>query len=468
MEDEGPLKRRIAITLALLAVLGAGIAIAQRDASTKESTTARETTRAAVRALRANVDVTAASGTEARRLAERRQLDAARETLSQRALATTRVAWNTRSTQYTTVIAVLAAALFFVGYALVVEGPLRPYSYGLGVATAVFAAGWAAWIFHLPIPETPRRAVAAAARATVLSENGRPREAVAGFSRAIAADGDYGAAFLGRSRARLQAANPDYAVSGAFTDRGGRASRLAIDDAERAQALDPGKDLLGPGLIALQAFFVGDMDKALAATDSALAINPHVPDVWLLRGAAQLARGDRGGADAALARGLALAMAGGVSERARHLAATALSELAWVARHEPLRAADARRAADRVVATETAVTLRHAVSRTPPPAATVSVTGLRWSAGRLRLALAWKGLPRRTALTAVAYERPLRGGAWTQPAALALFEDARGSGARRIAAPAPRVCRPTAVRVDVFLDGARVLTRLGPGVAPTC
>ena len=115
--------------------------------------------------------------------------------------------------------------------------------------------------------------------------------------------------------------------------------------------------------------------------------------------------------------------------------------------------------ADRVVATETALTLRHAVSRTPPPAATVSVTGLRWSAGRLRLRLAWKRLPRRTALTAVAYERPLPGGAWTQPAALALFEDASGTGARRIAAPAPRVCRPTAVRVDVFLDGARVLTR---------
>jgi tetratricopeptide (TPR) repeat protein len=468
VDDDSPLKRHIAITLALVAVLGGGIAIAQRDAGTKESTTARETTRAAVRALRANVVVTATSGTEARRLAQRRRLDAARETLSQRALATTRVTWNTRSTQYTTVIAVLAAALFFVGYALVVEGPLRPYSYGLGVATAVFAAGWALWIFHLPIPETSPRAVAAAARATVLGADGRPRAAVAGFSRALAIDDDYAAAYLGRSRARLQAANPDYSTSGAWTDRGGRASRLAIRDAERAQALDPGKDLLGPGLVALHAFFAGDLDKALAATDDALAINPHVPDVWLLRGAALLARGDRAAGDAALDRGLALATAGGASERARHLAATALSELAWVARHHPARAADARRAADRVVAAETASTLRRRLSGRAPARARVRVTGLRWSAGRLHLRLAWDHLPPGTAVSAVAYERPLPGGAWTQPAALALFFEGRGRGARRIAAPAARVCRPTAVRVDVFLDGERVLTQTGPGAAPTC
>jgi hypothetical protein len=468
MDDAGRLKRFIALTLSLLAVLGAGLAIAQHDAGTKESTTARETTRAAVRALRANVDVAAAGGVEGRRRTEARQLDAARETLRQRALATTRITWNTRSTQYTTVIAVLAAALFFVGYALVVDGPLRPYSYGLGVATGIFAAGWAAWIFHLPIPGTPSPAIDAAARATVLSAGGRPRAAVAGFSQAIAADGDYGAAFLGRSRARLLAANPDYPVSGAFTDRGGRAAHLAVRDAERARALDPGKDLLGPGLVALQGFFAGELDTALAATGSALAINSHVPDVWLLRGAAQMARGDRGAADASLSRGLALATAGGASERARHLAANVLSELAWVEHEDPSRAADARRAADRVVAVETAVTLRRQLTATPPPGATVRVTGLRWAAGRLRLRLAWDRLPPGTALTAVAYERPLPGGAWTQPRALALFLAVGGQGARDIAAPAARVCRPTAVRVDVFLDGARVGTTTGPGVAPTC
>jgi hypothetical protein len=190
--------------------------------------------------------------------------------------------------------------------------------------------------------------------------------------------------------------------------------------------------------------------------------------VWLLRGAAQLARGDRGAADASLARGLALATAGGAFERARRVAANALTELAWVAHDRPARAAEARRAADRIVAAETAATLRRPLEATPPAGATVTVAGLRWSAARLRLRLVWHRLPPGTALTAIAYERPLIGGAWTQPTALALFLSVGGRGARDIAAPAARVCRPTAVRVDVFLDGARVGTTTAPGVAPTC
>ena len=48
-------KRKIAVTLATLLVLGAGLTILQTDASIKESNSARETTRVAVRAMSANV-----------------------------------------------------------------------------------------------------------------------------------------------------------------------------------------------------------------------------------------------------------------------------------------------------------------------------------------------------------------------------------------------------------------------------
>ena len=138
----------------------------------EESTTARETTRTAVRAMSANVATSTLLGVRSEVQAEhdflpfRRplddgapsltdaagltaqpgsvssavqaaqqapheaatqrtgsaQLEAERQVLKQQALATTRVTWNTRSTQYTTVLAVLAAALFLVGFGLVVEG----------------------------------------------------------------------------------------------------------------------------------------------------------------------------------------------------------------------------------------------------------------------------------------------------------------------------------------------------------
>ena len=80
----------------------------------------------------------------------------------------------------------------------------------------------------------------------------------------------------------------------------------------------------------------------------------------------------------------------------------------------------------------------------------------------------WQDLPQGTALGAVAYERPLTQGAWTQPADLALFATIGGSGTRRISVPLSRTCEPTAVRADVYLDGAPALTKVGPGVPATC
>ena len=98
----------------------------------------------------------------------------------------------------------------------------------------------------------------------------------------------------------------------------------------------------------------------------------------------------------------------------------------------------------------------------------MQVEDLRFANGRLGLVIRWQGLPQGTALGAVAYERPLPHGAWTQPADLALFATIGGTGMRRISVPLARVCEPTAVRADVYLDGALARTTVGPGVPRTC
>ncbi len=154
---KGPLRIWIAVSLAAIAVVGAGIGILQTDASTNESNTARETTRTAVGALRAGViedaallleeDIDAESdallrerafvageagaaeplsfvelrdiipegsdlpGARTREALRELSFDSQRLALRQAALAETRVTWNDRSTQYTTAIAVLAVAL---------------------------------------------------------------------------------------------------------------------------------------------------------------------------------------------------------------------------------------------------------------------------------------------------------------------------------------------------------------------
>jgi tetratricopeptide (TPR) repeat protein len=518
LEERNRLRRNIAVTLSALVVLGAGLAILQVDASANESNTARETTRTAVEAMRANVVADTVAGLEPllqserdflafRRpldagepslasaaglpgtgaqvtgslrvarsavpdlgfgtLLPRLQLEAERLTLKQRALATTRVTWNDRSTQYTTVIAVLAVALFLVGFGLVVRGLIRPATYTLGVGVGVFVAVWAVWIHHLPIPSTPDTAITAAARGAVLTADGSYREAVASYDKALAAKDDYGAAYAGRARARLLALNPDFATTRAVTGAGGPAFEGAVSDARRALELND-RDILAAAIVAITSFYQGDYERAVTAAGEAAAINPKVPDVWLLKSAAQTAAGNPAAAKASLERAVSLLRGTGPSETTRLLASAYLSYLAWVERHVPAEAATARELTDRVVATETAFTLDRTLPKAPPARGRATVERLRFENGRLRLRLRWTGLPAGTTLSAIGYERPLAGGAWTQPAGLALFATVSGSGRRDISVPLQRACEPTAVRVDLYLNGARTVTRTGPGVAPTC
>jgi tetratricopeptide (TPR) repeat protein len=511
-------KQQIAVSLAILVVLGGGLAILQVQASSNESNTARETTRVAVEAMRANVVADTVAGLAPQLEAERAflpfrppltsgvpsltgaariptpkaetaaglrvaqqsvpdlgaekllpalQTDAERLTLQQHALATTRITWNDRSTQYTTVIAVLAVALFLVGFGLVVGGPIRGSAYLFGIAVGILAAAWAVWIYLLPIPSTPGSAIQGTARGIVLSGNGNYRAALARYDAAIRAASDYATAYSGRARARLLASNPDYPVTRAITDLSGRSVAEALNDARKAHQLD-GRDILATSLLALTSFYRGDYAQALSATDVALGINPGVPDLWLLKSADEVGLGDPAAGSAALAHGLGLLRGATPSQQTRLLAATYLSYMAWLERHDPAHAAAARKLANRVVAVESAFTLGRTFPSHAPAAGTVSVTRLRYAHGKLTLRLRWAGLPARTALTAIGYERPLPHGAWTQPPDLALFATVAGSGQREISVPLQRVCKPTSVRVDVYLDGTPTLSRTGPGVQATC
>ena len=515
--ERDSLKPKIAVTLALVIVIAGLLAVFQTQAGANESTTARETTRTAVKAMSANVatstvlgvrsvieaergflpfrrpldagapSLTTAAGLPAQRsslvqdlrAAQRLptkqllselsplQLAAERLVLKQQTLATTRVTWNTRATQYTTVLAVLAAALFLIGFGLVVEGSVRRVTYALGLAIAVFVAVWGAWIHQLPIPSTPDSAIDAAARGAVLTGDGNYRGAIAAYDRAIAAHDDFATAYTGRARARLLAANADYPVTRAFTASGTKLA-AAVEDARRGLDLGGHRDVIGDGMLALVAFYEREYEQAVESADAAIVINPEVPDVWLLKSAAELALGDEAGANASLAKALGLLRGSDPSQRTRLLAASYLSYLESVAHNEPARASAARELSHRVVATETAFILGRKLSRVVPGTGHVRVDGLRYTNGRIHLLIRWHNLPRGTALGAVAYERPLVGGAWTQPPDLALFATIAGDGMRRIAVPLTRVCKPTAVRADVYLDGAPVLSTVGSGVRPTC
>lgn len=509
--------RWIAISLAVIVVCGGALAIFQTDAGVNESNTARETTRTAVAALRAGVleqagqelerDIEAEGGAFRRRQGsvvrraeddgasaapltidqlrgsiepgsdlprarteeEVRELtfDAQRLRLTQAALAETRVTWNDRSTQYTTAIAMLAVALFLVGFSVVLQGPRRTLFYILGVAFALFVFGWAGYIYSLPIPTTSDEAIAATARGAVEAGEGRQADAIAAYTEAIEIDGDYEAPYSGRAISAFLRANPDFRMTGAVTGAGS-ALEEAIADSRRALELGGGRDFLSLTLLSLLSLYAGEYDDAVAVAEEAIAINSQVPDIRLVQSAAEVGRGDAAAARAVLVEALALLSGSDPSERTRGIAAQYVTYLEQVIAASPERTSLARELERRIIEIETGFNLDRPESGGLPGRGSATVQGLRYADGELKLRLRWQNLPPDTALTAIGFERPTPGGAWVQPRDLALFRTVSGSGEQAISVPLDRACTPTRVRVDVYLGGAPAGSFTGPGGPATC
>ncbi len=513
-DGKGGLGRWIAMSLAAIAVLGAGIAILQTDAAVNESNTARETTRTAVGALRAGVienaaelleeDIDAESsallreqafvargsgeaappltsseletvvpeggdlpGARTREELTELSFDAERLTLSQAATAETRVTWNDRATQYTTAIAILAVALFLVGFSLVLRGPQRIVFYLFGVAVALLVVGASAYIYLLDIPETPDEAITAAARGTVESQAGNQERAIELFDEAIEIDGDYADPYSRRAIARAVAANPDVRATGAVTGDDAALDE-AIDDALRSIELDDGRDFLTFAFGAIVGIYLGAYEESVRAADQGIAINGQVPDIRLAKSAAEVGLGDAQAATETLQAALELLSGSDPSERTRALVADYLTYLEQVANRVPERAELVAQFEERITALETAFSLDREVSGEVPDQGSVTVEGLRYEDGRFKLEARWEDLPDDTALTLVGFERPARDSGWVQPADLALFRTVSGSGEEVGAVPIERACTPVEVRVDAYLDGAFVDSFTGPGGPETC
>ena len=510
----GTLGRWIGVSLAAIAVVGAGIGILQTDASVNESNTARETTRTAVGALRASViegagrlleeDIDAESsallreqafvarqagnaaepltseelrdfvpeggdlpGARTREAVRELSFDSERLALRQAALAETRVTWNDRSTQYTTAIAVLAVALFLVGFSLVLEGSRRVAFYALGVVVALVTIGVTTYIFLLDIPETPDEAVAATARGTVASDQDNQDRAVGLFDDAIEIDGDYSEPYSRRAIARVLADNPDLRETGALTGDIANLEKAGAD-ARRGFELSGDRDLLALAFAAIVGIYVGEYEGSVQAAIEAIAINGQSPDFRFAKSAAEVGLGDADAATDSLDGALDLLSGSDPSERTRGLVAEYLTYLEQVVYRTPERAELVGSIEERIVGLETAFNLQREVAGQPPDRGSVVVEGLRYEDGRFRLRTQWDDLPPGTALTLVGFERPAPDSGWVQPRELAQFRTAGGSGQEVGGVPIERACTPVELRVDVYLDGAFSESFTGPGGEATC
>lgn len=519
-------KRRIGMLLAVLALVGAWIAVLQTNAATNEARAAREATRLAADAQRAQVVEQGAEsgfeeiGSQIASLPERRvfqpvdalaedvgdpagasldpdraadRLEAAedlvndslgpevgrmravreearRTSLLQAAVVEERVTWNARASQYETVITTLGVAIFLIGFTLVVNRRLRPPIVVPGLILALYCFGWSTHIYLKAIPDVDRDAISAVATGDVALDEARPADASAEFDRALELDDDYPPAHEGSALARLLAANPDLFRTVAITD----ASPEVIDDAsaeiERALELSDEasvETLTGAAVVALVAT---DWDRAAEVLDEAIEANPLTPSLQLWRIVVAAAQGE-GDEATDMANELFGEFADlRATDTARNLLAQFFSLLEWAeANGAPAEVIDDLRT-EAVALTATTAAGRD-LGDAPSDDVGFGVIRAEYSPDDLATDVAFEisGVGSDDVITVAGYERPAPGASWIQaPELYYVGPPGAGGAGSGMSIPTVRACRAVEYRFDFYVEGEFITSDTAPGGDPTC
>lgn len=486
-DERDPFKRRVAVVLAVLGVLGAWIGVLRMDSANQEAFYARQTTRTAVGAMAANLDQETLQGLAididaedaslnlsdsfdpARReqMARSVTLRSQREALQRKALAETRVGYNNRTSQFETVLTTLAVALFLVGFTLVLNRRTRPPVLVPGLILAAYVAGWALWIHAKEIPTTPPDAIDAAAEAGTNLVFGEFKAAADGYTLAIEADADFLPAYNGRAVSAFLVSNPSFADNLAIVDTTTPEAELAAQDAETAVQLGEGTNFNALLLSGVFRFHDGDYDGAASRMRQAIEVNADAPEAYLNLAAAELAQGDQAAALTELAAGVALLDPAADSSEARQLAADLFTLLEQVEAAEPNRADDVDEVRTLLVAGETQLALGPLDSTTLGDS-TVSLGSSSYDDGTLSFTVAYEGLPNDSHVAVYAFEQPTADAAYAQRAELARFDTVAGTGSLVSEATFEPACTPVAFRYDVYINGNLARSFDAKGGTATC
>ena len=523
--ESDPYKRRVAVVLAVLGLLGAWIGVLRVDSGNRESYYARETTRVAAESMSANiskgsldgletdlnaeadalereagfdpvgspsdageVDRDLASGDAAagldpgRRdeLSRRLTLRTERDRLRRKALAETRVGYNNRTSQYETVLTTLGVSLFLVGFTLVLNRRTRPPVLVPGLILAVYVAGWALWIHGKDIPSTPTAAIDAAAVGSTHAASGEHDKAAAAFDRAIAADPDFVAAYNGRSVASFLISNPDFLETLAVVDADTPEADQAQADAETAVSLGNERDFTSLFLSGLYRFYDDDFEGSARRMRQALEVNGRAPEAYLALAAAELARGNTDEAVDQLGAGVKLLGPAADSAEARQLAADLFTLLEQVDLAVPQHSDGTDEVRARLAAGEARLVFGD-LAEPKPKAGSFSLESSTFDQdapeqgapdggddSTLSIELGYAGLPPDSAVSLYVYEQPAPGAAFVQRAELAQFSTVGGSGTLSGSTSLQPHCTPVAFRYDVYLNGAPAASFDAPGGDATC
>ncbi len=518
-EAERTYKRRIGVTLATLAVLAAFIAYVQTGASNEESSTAREATRLAAEAQTADVlskgiqsgieqtdaelallpdrDVfaetellasefgvqidpsraeqrtAAAEETienslgEDRGLSARFSTEAERLSLEQKLTVEQRVTWNAKSSQYDTVLTVLAVAIFLLGFTLVVGRNLRPPLAVPGAILALVCAGWAGQIYLKPTPEVSQESIDATAEGRYLSSIGEYDAAIDEFDVALESTPDYADALTGRALNRVLGANPDFRQTLAWTDTSADVLDPAAADAQLAIDSGADEDATAWAVAAVVAVGQRDWDAAAEYLEEGLALNELAVELYLWRAAVAAAQGEPAEADEWLDRSREQLVELD-EDRIRTLAAQYLTLLEYVAATEPEQAGTTADLTARGIASLAQARKGEPLTANVSPGATITAATASFQDDRTTLDIDVDGVEDGVQIVVAGYEDPGAGNGWVQSPEL-FYSGPAGEGREGgITLTTPRTCEPTRFRFDLYVEGEFRDSATATGGGATC
>jgi tetratricopeptide (TPR) repeat protein len=346
--DEERFKRLIALVIAVVTVISAGIALLQSDASARDDRANRDTKRYATEAMgrkvsgdaRVNFDYNSAyqswyeldtlassaagRGDEAAaaRYAKLRdemtslspllaapyfnteqgqpdinryeadvylvEITALNEKFS--AASGVKDAWDSKANGYVFHLTLLAVAFFLFGLSITIANPLTRWIFsGVGMIITVVATGMAVTTWLQPVPDLrdQANAIDAYARGVGLAHQERWDEALSAYNQAIQVAPNYTSAYVARAQAYVQQDNYQQAVA----------------DYERARA-EGNQTASVAGDLAWAYHLQGRFDDAAAMNRTALSASPN--ELWIQfdLGLSLLAAGQVDAAKAEYAKGM--------------------------------------------------------------------------------------------------------------------------------------------------------------------
>jgi tetratricopeptide (TPR) repeat protein len=522
-EIDTPLKRRLAMAVALLALFGGVVGFAAGGAGAEEERTGTDAQRASVVAMSRysasaaelyemldnSLSVSslrrrgAVAGIQAGLLGAARQQQLARHwdaaarqvsdssilsvhgtyadnpvrlyadlavgpdqaSLRQQAAAETSASWASKRRLEIGIVTLVAVALTLLGLSLTVDEGVRRYLLwpaGVIVAGCVIGFGW---VLSQPVANTPTAAIKAVAEGDRQYNLRDFRGAVKAYSQALKIRPDYPNALLGRASATILANSPQRnSVQFVITTSTTAAYRSAIADLSQALR-DGGDNYLTLLNLGAADFHVRDYAACVQYSQQAIALNPGPPLPWMNLAIGLLAEGRTAEALRTYRHVIQLIAARPDPAERQELFSSGLTALEILAAQQPQERALVGRVEGELVAAEG----RQLVPRAATAGrASISALRLQVTGAQLRLSYRYTDIPTGARLAAIAYFRPRGTVSWIQPRALTdFFADRLKPAGTAYLTLTDRSCPvPGDYRVDIYSGTRRLASATARSTLP--